>query len=145
MSALLKTPADFLDLERWVRTSVSRHAATNPARPIHLPVWRRSRAHAHVRGCGGDSSSYQAIAAPEGLGRGHRAALRPRQGACSLGSQVVGYPVQRLAVRGAIRLDTAYDSSVAHRNSSAAYGQACRPWARVQAIARSGPWARDQA
>src|ERR1700731_1802870 len=25
---------DLLDLERWVRTSVSRHAATNPARPI---------------------------------------------------------------------------------------------------------------
>ena len=33
-SALLKTPAAFLDLERWVRISVSRHAATNPARPI---------------------------------------------------------------------------------------------------------------
>jgi len=25
----LKTPADFLDLERWVRTSVSRHVATS--------------------------------------------------------------------------------------------------------------------
>src|SRR5437762_4793392 len=126
------------------------HATSLPIRRdrsqrTHLPVWRRSRAHAHVRGRGSDPLSHQAIAAPEGLGRSHRAALRPRQGACSLGSQVVGYPAQRLAVRGAVPLDTAYDSSVAHRNSSAAYGQACRPWARVQAIARSGPWARDQA
>jgi transposase len=36
----LKTPADFLGHERWVRTSVSRHAATNPAKPIAADISR---------------------------------------------------------------------------------------------------------
>ena len=43
----------------------------------------------------------------EGLGRSHRAALRSRQGACSLGAQAVGDPAQCLAIRRAVPLGTA--------------------------------------
>ncbi|MGH7096438.1 MAG: transposase [Stellaceae bacterium] len=66
-------------------------------------------------------SRSRAVGAHLGLTpRRHRAALRSRQGAGSLGAQAVRHPAQRLAIRRAVSLGTAGLGSIARQNSSAA-------------------------
>jgi len=95
----LKTPADFLDLERWVRTSV-----LTPRRYQSGEIDRRRDASPGAATVSPLTLMYEAaivilhrVKRPLHLkdwGRSHRAALRPRQGACSLGAQAVRDPAQ---------------------------------------------------
>ena len=87
-----------------------------------------------VRGSNCDPSSCEAIATPEGLGRGDRATLGFRQ-AGSLSTQAVRHPAQCLAIWRVHPLGPAGHDSVAP-SKLVKYANTHRPRARVRAIAR---------